>query len=54
MPALIPLLAPLLLPIANKVLDTLGGAAKNTATKLLDPAISPQNNTLNTKNKIVF
>ncbi len=49
-----PLVAPLILPIAHKIIDTLGGTAKNTVNTLLDPVTPGQNNNLPTKNKITF
>ena len=48
------IVAPLILPIANKAIDTLGGLAKNTVNTLLNTAPPVQNNTLPPRNQIFF
>ena len=50
---LLPLLAPILLPVVNKVIDTLGGLAKDTLNTAATTATSPLNSTTPT-NKIMF
>jgi len=50
---LLPLLAPLILPVANKVIDTLGGLAKNTLNVAVPNATSSLN-TPTSNNKIIF
>jgi len=47
------IIAPLLLPITNKVIDTLGGLAKNTVNTLLNTA-PPVQNTTPKNNQIFF
>lgn len=48
------IIASLLLPITNKVIDTLGGLAKNTVNTLLNTAPPVQNTTTPKNNQIFF
>lgn len=48
------IVAPLILPIANKEIDTLDGLAKNTMNSLINTVLPLQNNASPQKNQIFF
>ena len=48
------IVAPLILPIANKAIDTLDGLAKNTMNSLLNTVLPVHNNAPPQKNQIFF